>query len=131
MEDSVFTKIIKGEVPCNKIYEDDNVIVILTIEPLTPGHSLVIPKKQIEFLWDLDDETYQKVMQVTKLVANRQKEVLKVPYVGLKVEGVDVPHAHVHVIPFSDSSDLFKRAGDLSKPDNEELDKIAKQLFFS
>jgi histidine triad (HIT) family protein len=130
MEDSVFTKIIKGELPSQKVYEDDKTIAFLTIEPLNPGHSLVVPKKQVEFLWDLDDETYNAVMATCKKVANRIKEVLKPSYVGTMVVGVDVPHAHVHVVPFEKAKELHVNPGDLAKTSNEELSAIANRLFF-
>ncbi len=101
MQDSIFTKIIKGEVPSYKIYEDDKVFAFLDIYPITPGHTLVIPKKQVEFVWDMDSEDYQAVMKVAKDLAQEYREKLNVPYVGMKVVGTDVPHAHVHLIPFS------------------------------
>src|SRR6266496_201625 len=101
MTDSLFTKIIKGEIPCHKIYEDDKTFAFLDIHPKTPGHTLVIPKKQVEFLWDLEDEDYQAVMATCKKVAKRIRQVLSSPYIGELVVGIDVPHARVHVYPFS------------------------------
>jgi len=130
MKDSIFTKIIKGEIPSQKVYEDDKTIAFLTIEPLNPGHTLVVPKKQVEFLWDLDDATYAAVMQTSKKVANRIKEVLKPTYVGMEVVGVDVPHAHVHVIPFESARELHKNTDELIQPSQEELNDIANKLFF-
>src|SRR5689334_21086022 len=101
MQDSIFTKIINGEIPCHKVYEDDKTLAFLDIHPVQPGHTLVIPKRQVEFVWDLDDEMYAAVMATTKKVARRLREVMSVPYVGEQVVGVDVPHAHVHLIPFT------------------------------
>lgn len=88
MEDSIFTKIIKGEVPCHKIYEDEIVIAFLDIDPMTPGHALIVPKKQIDILWELDDETYQYTMQIAKKVACRIQEILNPKRVGIDRKSV-------------------------------------------
>ncbi|MGH7157394.1 MAG: HIT family protein, partial [Candidatus Saccharimonadales bacterium] len=87
MPDSVFTKIIKGELPSHKIYEDDKTLAFLTIEPSQPGQVLVVPKKQIDQLWDLPDEDYQAVMSITKKVAKRMKNALGVKRIGVRVIG--------------------------------------------
>lgn len=130
MEDSIFTKIIKGEIPAHKIYEDDKTFAFLDIHPVQPGHTLVIPKKQIEFVWDLDPDTYQAVMATTQKVAKRLREVLPKPYAGLQVIGVDVPHAHIHVIPFS-TVDEFRNRPDMSaEPNHQQLTEIAQKLAF-
>src|SRR5215471_1540687 len=100
MEDSIFTKVVTGEIPCHKVYEDELTLAFLDIHPARPGHTLVIPKKQVEFLWDLADEDYQAVMMAARKIAQRLREVLGVRFVGVKVIGVDVPHAHVQLIPF-------------------------------
>ena len=99
MSDSIFTKIINGEIPCHKIYEDDKVLAFLDISPYTYGHTLVIPKSQTDHLWDLNDELYLYVMKIAKKVAEQQREVLKPKRVGVVVEGFAVLHAHVHVFP--------------------------------
>jgi histidine triad (HIT) family protein len=131
MEDSVFTKIVKKEIFSFKVYEDQQTLAFLNIKPVSLGHTLIIPKKQVEFLWDLDDATYFAVMKTTRKLAKHFKEVLGVPYVGMQVVGVDVPHAHVHLIPFSDSRVFLKSSSELVQPTDEELNKIAKQLFLS
>lgn len=128
MEDSIFTKIIKGEIPCHKIYEDDDTLAFLDIHPVTEGHTLVIPKKQVEFLWDLDDETYQAVMRTSKMVALHLRQVLAVPYVGVQVVGVDVPHAHVHLIPFTRAAEYHGRADMSAEPDHAVLASLAQKL---
>jgi histidine triad (HIT) family protein len=128
--DSIFTKIIKGEIPSHKVYEDDKTFVFLDIHPIQPGHTLVIPKAQIEFLWDLDDENYQAVMATTQKVAKRIREVLGVPYAGLKVVGIDVPHAHVHVVPFSTVAEYQNMPDMSAEPDHAALAEIAKKLAF-
>lgn len=128
MEPSIFTKIINGEIPCHKIYEDEHTFAFLDIYPITPGHTLVIPKKEIEFVWDLDDDTYQAVFKTAKMIAARQKEVLQVPFVGSQIIGVDVPHAHVHLIPFTAVSE-YRRVVDMSgEPDHESLAQMAEKL---
>lgn len=130
MQDSIFTKIIKGEIPCHKIYEDDKTMAFLDIHPLQPGHTLVIPKAQIDHLWDLEDQDYQAVMVTSKKVANRLREVLKPERVGVKVVGTDVPHAHIHLFPFN-TDDQFHAKQDFDyKPDENELADMAKRLAF-
>ncbi len=131
MADSIFTKIIKGEIPCHKVYEDDKTLAFLDIHPVQPGHTLVIPKKQIEFVWDLPDEDYDAVMKTTKKVALCLREVMGTKYVSERVVGVDVPHAHVQLIPFNEVSEL-KVAQDMdAEPDHTSLSKLAQKLFMS
>src|SRR3989344_2967902 len=101
MSDSIFTRIIKGEIPAHKIYEDDKTLAFLDIHPIQPGHTLVVPKKQIDSLWDLPEEEYAVLMQNCNKVAKRLRKILGVPRVGVQVIGIDVPHAHVHLIPFT------------------------------
>jgi histidine triad (HIT) family protein len=130
MQESIFTKIVRGEIPCHKVYEDDSTLAFLDIHPVQPGHTLVIPKKQVEFVWDLDDELYAAVMATAKKVAQRLREMLGVPYVGEQVIGVDVPHAHVHVIPFT-SVEEFRAVPDMgSEPDHAVLAEMAQKLYF-
>jgi histidine triad (HIT) family protein len=130
MEDSIFTKIVKGELPSYKVFEDETCLAFLNIKPFSKGHTLVIPKQQIEFLWDLDGPLYGHLMEITKKVALRLKTALEVPYVGLQVVGVDVPHTHVHVIPFSDSSVFHLKPDELEMADPSELKELASKLYF-
>lgn len=130
MDDSIFTKIIRGEIPCHKVYEDDLTLAFLDIHPVQPGHVLVIPKKQIEFVWDLPDEDYRSVMDTSKKVAKRLRQVLGVKYVGEKIIGVDVPHAHVQIIPFN-TVEEYKTPQDMdAEPDHSALAEMAKKLAF-
>lgn len=130
MNDSIFTKIINGEIPCHKVYEDEKALAFLDIHPIQPGHVLVVPKKQVEFVWDLDEEAYQSVMETAKKVALRLKGVLNVPYVGEMVLGTDVPHAHVHLVPFTTVSE-FRTVPDMTaEPDHEALATMADRLRF-
>ena len=132
MQDSIFTKIIIGEIPCHKLYEDGKTFAFLDINPATEGHTLVIPKKQVEFLWDLSDEDYEALMKTVKKLALHLREMLEVPYVGEVVIGTDVPHAHVHLIPFSSSSEMKRlfEPGPFSKPDHEALAAVAKKIEY-
>jgi histidine triad (HIT) family protein len=131
MEDSIFTKIIKGEIPSHKIYEDDKTYAFLDIHPVLPGHVLVIPKKQVEFIWDLDEETYIALMKSVKKIGKHLRDVWDEPHVTMRVVGVDVPHAHVHLIPFSTTKQLHKGKMNISKTVNDdELALIAKKLAF-
>lgn len=108
MTDSIFTKIIKGEIPSTKIYEDEWTFAFLDHNPKVPGHTLVVPKKQVAYVWELSDDDYKKLMASVKKVAQRIKDVLQPKWVGMEVEGIAVPHAHVHVFPFN-SSEEFER----------------------
>lgn len=130
MEESIFTKIIKGEIPSHKIYEDEHTYAFLDIHPKTAGHTLVIPKQQVEFVWDLEDEDYQAVMASVKKVARRIRDTLGYTYVGELVFGMDVPHAHVHVYGFN-TPDESRRIPDQSlEPDHKVLAELASKLAF-
>jgi histidine triad (HIT) family protein len=130
MQDSIFTKIIKGEIPSYKVYENDFVIAFMDIHPKVPGHVLVVPKKQVEFVWDLDDVAYTSLMIAAKKVAARIKGVLKPTWVGMQVEGVGVPHAHLHVFPFNNLDEYRRRADHNTEPDHTALADMAKKLAF-
>lgn len=130
MQDSVFTKIIRGEIPCHKVYEDTQTIAFLSINPICDGHVLVVPKVQIDHLWDLPEADYQATFETARLVANRIREVMQPSRVGVRVEGLEVPHAHIHVFPFDSNEDFLAhpQSGD---PDHAKLSRIAQQLAFS
>ncbi len=128
MQDSLFTKIIKGEVPCHKVHEDARTFAFLDIHPKSTGHTLVVPKMQVEFVWDLPEEDYQALMRTAKLIAGRLQEVLDPNYIGMAVEGLGVPHAHVHVFPFTDETDYSRRADMHREPDHEALAALAERL---
>lgn len=129
-QDTIFTKIIKGEIPSHKVYEDDLTLAFLDIHPVTAGHTLVIPKKQVEFVWDLDEKDYLAVMDAAKKVALRLREVLGTKYVGERIVGIDVPHAHVQLIPFNDVSEYKAPQNMQSEPDHAVLADLAKKLAF-
>jgi histidine triad (HIT) family protein len=130
MTDTIFTKIVKGELSSYKVYEDNATLAFLNIHPVQPGHTLVIPKAEVAFLWDLNDELYIKVMSTAKKAADRLMQVLEVPYIGMKVEGLDVPHAHIHLIPFTSVNQFYALPDMLNQPPANELKKLANKLFF-
>jgi histidine triad (HIT) family protein len=130
MQDSIFTKIIKGEIPSYKIYEDELTYAFLDIHPKTRGHVLVVPKKQVEFAWNLPEEDYIALMQTVKKVALRIKKVLNPPYIGEQIVGMDIPHTHVHVFPFS-TLDEYMKVPDMGvDPDHDSLTEVAEKLAF-
>jgi histidine triad (HIT) family protein len=130
MEDSIFTRIIKGEIPCHKVYEDDRTIAFMDINPVQPGHVLVVPKLQVDQFQDLPDEDYLAIWKVVKLVAQKQKTVLGRNRVGVEVVGLDVPHTHVHVYPF-DTIEEYRTIPDKdAEPDHAALAEMAKRLAF-
>lgn len=128
MEQSIFTKIINGEIPCHKIYEDERTIAFLDIHPTQPGHTLVVPKTQIDHFDDLGDEDYMAVWRTVKKIAKAQDKVFGKARVGVKVMGFDVPHAHVHVLPM-DTLDEYLSFTDMNQePNHAELATIAQKL---
>ena len=127
-EPSIFTRIIRGEIPCHKIYEDEQVIAFLDISPLSKGHTLVVPKKQIDVLWDLPADDYQHLLKQAQVVARRLQTILPCLRVALMVEGMEVPHAHLHLIPLYKGMKL--REAKASPTDHQKLAKLAEKLKF-
>lgn len=131
MQDSIFTKIIKGEIPCEKVYEDETALVIVDIHPIQPGHMLIIPKVQVNHFDDLDDQTYAQIFLLVKKAAKRLKEVINPKRVCLRVEGFDVPHAHVHVYPCNNADEFYGDRGRMDlAPDHPALAAMAEKLRF-
>ncbi len=128
MQESIFTKIIKGDIPSHKVYEDELTYAFLDIHPVAVGHTLVVPKRQVEFVWDLDPIDYAAVMATTQKVALHLRQVLKVPYVSARIVGVDVPHAHVQLIPFTDSAELAFHPDMVAEPDHATLAALAEKI---
>lgn len=126
-QDSIFTKIIRGDVPSYKIYEDELTYAFLDIHPAQLGHTLVIPKAQIDILWELPDEDYQAVMATSQKVAEHLQKMLG-KRVGVQVLGLDVPHAHIHLIPFITASDFRIVPDQLAEPDHAALKEIHQKL---
>ena len=130
MQDSIFTKIIKGEILCHKVYEDAHTFAFLDIHPIQPGHVLVVPKKQVGFVWDLEAEDYQSLMATVQKVGRRIREVFAdKSRVGVMVEGLDVDnHAHVKLFPFSTEEEFRGKPDSTAEPDHTALAEIAAKL---
>ena len=122
---SVFTKIIRGEIPCYKIYEDEKTMAFLDIQPETVGHTLVVPKVEVDKFYELADEDYRALMATVKKVAQRMEAVLGERTL-VKIIGVDVPHAHVHLMPF----DPEWRQGRVVEMSEEEMEGVRERLAF-
>ena len=103
---SIFSKIIAGEIPCHRVHEDDKHLAFLDINPLVEGHTLVIPKKEVDYIYDLDDDTLSGLHLFAKRVAKAIQSVVPCERVGVTVIGLEVPHAHVHLIPISTMDDM-------------------------
>ena len=128
---SIFTKIVLGEIPCYKVAETEDCIAFLDILPLARGHVLVVPKKEIDYYFDLDDELFQKVNTLARRVSHAIKKVVPCERIGVSVIGLEVPHAHVHLVPVNSISDLdfTKNRVKLSEKEFKELaEKIAAQF---
>ncbi|MDR2063252.1 MAG: HIT family protein [Candidatus Nomurabacteria bacterium] len=126
-EKSVFTKIIDGEIPAHKVYEDEKVLAFLDIHPLTDGHVLLIPKDQVDYLFDLPDEDYRYLWEVAKKLAHAMKNAMKTLRVGVIVEGFAVPHTHIHLVPINNDQELKHGARRGDTPD-EKFKEIAKRI---
>ena len=123
---SIFTKIVNGEIPCYKIAEDDNFLAFLDVNPNATGHTLCIPKQEIDKLFDLDDELYIGLMKFSKKVATALEKTVPCQRIGMSVIGLEVPHAHVHLIPLNEMEDIrFQKKITLSK---EELLALALKI---
>ena len=119
---TIFTKIINGEIPAYKVAEDDNFLAFLDISPNTKGHTLCIPKKEVDKIFDLDEETYQELMRFSKKVAIGLRKAISCKRIGMAVVGLEVPHVHVHLIPLNAMSDMdFSRNLTFSKEEFQEM----------
>ncbi|MCF8319693.1 MAG: HIT domain-containing protein [Flavobacterium sp.] len=123
---SIFTKIVNGEIPCFKITENDNFLAFLDVNPNAIGHTLCIPKHEIDKLFDLDDTLYLGLMQFSKTVAIALEKTVPCKRIGMSVIGLEVPHAHVHLIPLMEMDDIrFQKKITLS---NEEFTALALKI---
>ncbi len=124
---SLFTRIVQGEIPCYKVAEDENFLAFLDIAPLVKGHTLVIPKKEVDYIFDLDDATYSGLAIFAKQVAKAIDKVIPSKRVGMAVVGLEVPHVHIHLVPLQTMSDL-----DFTRPKlqlaKEEMESIAAAI---
>ncbi len=124
---TIFTKIVNGEIPAYKVAEDENYLAFLDINPAAKGHTLVIPKKEVDYYFDIDDETFTGLNQFAKKVAVGLKKAIPCKKVGVMVLGLEVPHAHIHLVPMQSELDLlhFTEKVNFSQ---QELAAIAKAI---
>ena len=124
---SIFSKIVAGQIPAHKVAETSEYLAFLDINPLTEGHLLVIPKKEVDYLFDLDSETYVGLMMFAQIVAVGLKRAIPCERIGLTVIGLEVPHAHIHLIPINSMDDMnFSRPK--LKLSEERLTEIAEAI---
>lgn len=128
MEDSIFTKIIKGELPSYKIYEDEKTIVIVPLHPIAKAHVLAIPKVQVDNFYDLDDADYQALMMTVKKIAQYMAGKVPAKRVGTQIVGLDVPHVHVHIIAFDTNEEFHYIADESVEPDTPKREALFNLL---
>jgi len=125
MTNCIFCKIVSGEIPAIKIWEDKKYLAFLDMNPIKPGHTLIIPKKHSEYIFDLSDNEYTELMLKTKKIAKFLKEKLESKRIGVIVEGFGVPHTHVHLIPINNVNEINQKRMNINK---EELNKIVEKI---
>jgi histidine triad (HIT) family protein len=119
---SIFTKIVKGEIPCYKIAEDENFLAFLDVNPNAKGHTLCIPKEEIDKIFEIEDDLYTGLMQFAKKIATALEKTIPCKRIGMAVIGLEVPHAHVHLIPLNEMDEMrFENKVSLSKEEFEAL----------
>lgn len=122
---SIFTKIVNGEIPCYKIAEDENYLAFLDVNPNAKGHTLCIPKQEIDKIFDMEEEQYLGLMKFSRKIAKALEKSVPCKRVGVAVIGLEVPHAHVHLIPLNEMGEMtFKHKVSLSKDEFEDLAKL-------
>jgi histidine triad (HIT) family protein len=126
---SIFTKIINGEIPSYKVAEDENFYAFLDINPLAKGHTLVVPKKEVNYIFDLDDQTYSGLFAFTKKVSQAIISSVECIRLGMVVYGLDVPHAHVHLIPIKGTGNELSFSNPKVKLTPEEFKEIAARIY--
>lgn len=124
---SIFSRIVAGEIPCYKVAEDEKYFAFLDINPVAKGHTLVIPKHEVDYIFDLDDEEYAGLMAFAKKVAAAMRKVMPCKRIGVAVLGMEVPHTHVHLVPLNKENDMNFFKEKLSLP-AEEMAEIARKI---
>lgn len=127
---SIFSKIIKGEIPCYKIAEDEHHLAFLDIMPIAKGHTLVIPKKEVDYIFDLEEEEYKNLWAFAQKVAKQIKSAISCVKVGVAVVGLEVPHTHIHLVPINEIKDL-NFMNEKLKLSPEEYEKIRQSIINS
>lgn len=123
---SLFTRIIQGEIHCHKVNEDDAHLAFLDIHPINPGHTLVVPKVEIDYIFDLNEKQLAGLMEFARQTAAKIKKVIPCQRIGIMVAGLEVPHAHVHLVPIVSTGDLtFAKAKPAAA---QELEAVAKKI---
>ena len=123
---SIFTKIIKGEIPCYKIAEDANFFAFLDVNPNAEGHTLCVPKQEIDKIFDIEDDLFIGLMQFSKKIAVALEKTVPCKRIGMAVIGLEVPHAHVHLIPLNEMDEMrFQKKVSMTK---EEFEALARQI---
>lgn len=125
---TIFSKIIAGDIPCHKIAENDRFLAFLDIMPLCEGHTLVIPKQEVDYIFDLDDDVLSEMMLFSKTVARSIKNAIPCLRIGVAVIGLEVPHAHIHLIPLNSMSDINFQNPKLN-PSQEALATTAEKII--
>ena len=123
---SIFTKIVNGEIPCYKIAEDENFLAFLDVNPNAKGHTLCIPKQEINKFFDIEDDLYLKLMAFSKRIAVALEKSVPCKRIGMSVIGLEVPHAHVHLIPLNEMDEM--RFQNKVKLEKEEFEALAKSI---
>lgn len=124
---SIFTKIINGEIPCHKIAENDDFLAFLDVFPLVKGHVLVVPKKEVDYIFDLDDNLLSGMMLFAKSIAPAIKKAIPCKRIGLAVIGLEVPHAHLHMVPMNSANDVNFTQPKI-KVEGNEMEEIAEKI---
>jgi len=124
---SIFSRIVAGEIPCYKVAEDDRFFAFLDINPLAKGHTLVIPKKEVDYIFDLDNDSLQAYILFAKQVSKAIEKAIPCLRMGLAVIGLDVPHAHIHLVPLNSAADINFANKKLKLPP-EEMEAIAEKI---
>jgi histidine triad (HIT) family protein len=124
---SIFSKIVRGEIPSYKIAEDEKFFAFLDVFPLVPGHVLVVPKKETDYIFDIEDADLAEMMVFAKSVAKVLKQAMPCKRIGVAVIGLEVPHAHIHLVPMNSADDLNFTRPKLS-PSQDELKQIAEKI---
>ena len=124
---SIFAKIVNGEIPSHKVAETDNFLAFLDVFPIAKGHTLVIPKKETDYIFNIEDEEYKELWSFSKMVAKKIEKVIPCERIGIAVIGLEVPHAHIHLVPINDIGDINFSKPKLKFPD-EEMAEIAKSI---